>query len=239
MPKKEVDKVNRTPAKYRKRKARTTDGKQNQRLKALEKLVYTALERKVKDWQNGTWTLSTTPRILNNNQMGNMNIVQGTGSSQRIGNDICLLNQTLRFTLTIPDGGDTFNQVRMIVVEPLDGKETLDLTDVLQYGDHTIYSSQQIMASPYRIKVDEANKGYKVHSDKVYELNVYGSRCVVGSIKIKYGKHGKKIQYPDNTVADPNQYPVNHNLHVMLCSDSGTVLHPGLTINVRSRFYDA
>lgn len=231
-----VDKTNKMPAKFRKRRARTVNGKQNQRLKALEKTVFTALERKVKDWENGIWNISTTPTVLNNSNITSMELAQGTGASDRVGDEIMLLNQTIRFNLRIGDGGDTFNQVRLIVCESTDGSQSLTLSDVLQYGDTAIYTTEATMASPYKVKVSSDNKGYKIHYDKVFELNAYDSRCYTGSIKIKMGKHGKKVEYPALTAAEQ---PVNHNLHIMAVSDSGSVIHPGLAVNVRSRFYDA
>jgi len=236
MVKKGVDKTYKRPSKFRRRKARTTNGRQNQRLKKLEKTVFTALERKVNDWQNGTWNISTTPTILSNASITSLQLEQGTGASNRTGQEICLLNQTIRYNLRIPDSGDAFNQVRMIVCESTDGSQTLTLADVLQYGNHSVYSTEMIMASPYKTKVSSDNKGYKVHFDKAFELNAYDSRCFTGEVKIRYGDSGKKLQYPGLAAAEQ---PVNHNLHIMLVSDSGSVLHPGVAINIRSRFYDA
>ena len=231
-----VDKTNRKPRKYKKRKAKGKNKRQDQRIKALEKTVYTALERKVKTWQNGTWSVDTGGRILNNSNIQAVYLDQGTGTSQRVGNEISLLNQTVRYNLRIPDLGDAFNQLRMLIVESTDGSQSLALTDVLEYGDATLTSAETVISSPYKIKVSSDNKGYKVHFDQVFELNTYKSRCITGEVKIKYGSHGKKVEYPALVGLEQ---PTNHNLHIMLISDSGTTPHPMFAVNVRSRFYDA
>lgn len=234
-----VDKVNRRPRRFRTRKAKTVNGRQNQRLAKLEKTVFTALERKSKTYQNGTWTISTTPRILNNLNTLVMNLAEGVTIDDRIGTEVCLLNTTIRYNLSIPDGGDAFNQVRMIVVEPKEGNVTLSLADVLEFGDPSTQDMEVIMASPYKIKTSQNNKGYKVHYDKVFELNAYASRCHTGEVKIKYGKSGKKIEYPPYITGSNPSQPLNHNLHIMLVSDSGSVLHPKCALTYRSRFFDA
>ncbi|AXH73086.1 MAG: hypothetical protein [Cressdnaviricota sp.] len=231
-----VDKTNRRPAKFRNRKAKTKNGRQDQRLAKLEKTVFTALERKVKDWQNGTWNVTTTPTVLNNSNILSLELAEGTSASDRLGQEICLLNQTVRFNVSIPDGGDTFNQMRFIICESTDGSTPLGLGDILEYGNHVLHSTKMIMCSPYKTKVAQDNKGYKVHYDKVFELNAYDSRCITAEAKIKYGKNGRKVQYPALTASEQ---PVNHNLHIMMVSDSGSVLHPGVAINIRSRFFDA
>ena len=232
-----VDKTNRKPRKFKKRKAKGKNARQDQRLKALEKTVFTALERKVKTWQNGGWNISSTPVVLNNSNTNQLELEQGTGTSDRLGSEISLLSQTVRFNLRIADGGDTFNQVRMLIVEPTDGNQTLALTDVLEYGTSPTYNIGMMLASPYKIKVNSDNKGYKVHYDRIFELNTSGnSRCVTETIPIKYGKHGKKIEFAALQTAE---HPVNHNLHIFIFSDSQAALHPSFNVNIRSRFYDA
>ncbi|AXH75983.1 MAG: coat protein [Cressdnaviricota sp.] len=236
-----VDKVYKRPRKFRSKRKKTKNARQDQRLKMLEKTVFTALERKELNWQDGTWNVSTGGTIINNSNSNLLYQAQGVSNEDRIGNEIMLKDIILNFNLSIPDLGDAFNQVRMIVVEPKEGNVNLVLGDVLQYADMTIWDVGQVMCSPYRSANDLNNKKYKVHYDKVFELNAYGRRCETGQVRIKYGKYGKKVEFAENesTGDGITGDPVNHNLHVMIISDSTQTLHPQFALNSRAHYFDA
>lgn len=234
-----VDATNRLPAKFKKRKAKTRDGKQDQRIKALEQTVFQSMERKSKTWMDGTWNVSETGQVINNSNSTSLQLAKGTGADNIIGNKINLLSQTIRFNLHSPDPiADQWNKFRMLVVEPREGTESLALTDVLQYMTNTSssppISAEMAMCSPYTTKTS-SDKRYKVHYDRVFEINA-NNHSYTGKIKIKYGKNGKVVNFPSVGGA---QNPTDHNLHIMCFSDSSATPHLGVALNIRSNYYDA
>lgn len=234
-----VEQTNRLPAKFNKRRAKTRDGKQDQRLKALEQTVFQSLERKSKTVNTGIWHVSETGNVVNNSNSFSLQLTKGLGAENMLGNKINLLNQTIYFNLHSPDPiADQWNKFRMLVVEPREGTESLSLTDVLQYMTNPSsvppLSAETAMASPYTTKTS-SDKRYKVHYDRVFEINA-NNHSYTGKIKIKYGKNGKVVNFP--SVGGANN-PTDHNLHIMMFSDSSAVPHLGVAINIRSNFYDA
>ena len=230
-----VDATNRLPAKFKKRKAKTRDGKQDQRLKALEQTVFQSLERKTKTTNSGVWHVDEDGQIISNANSTFLQLEKGTGATQMIGNKINLLNQTIYFNLHSPDPvADQWNKFRMLVVEPKEATETLGLSDVLEYMKSATVSAETAMCSPYTTKTS-SGKRYKIHYDRCFEIN-NSNHSYTGKIKIKYGKNGKVVNFPQ--VSGLNN-PTDHNLHIMMFSDSSVAPHLGVAINVRSNFYDA
>lgn len=227
-----VDKTFRKPRRKGRKRSKNKNAQQDQRIKQLESLVLKTVERKNVDYQE-TFNVSTTPST-NANFMGGE---QGVGNADRIGNQITLMSQTLRWNLSIPSGGDNFNQVRILIVESTEGSVNLALSDVLQYNDYSIYG-EQIFSSPYTLKTS-TNKRYKVHFDRVYELNQNASRAMTDMAKVYYGSKkspGKVVNYD---IALGTDYPTDHSLRIFAISDSGSSIHPQLAYNVRSTYRDA
>lgn len=237
----QADQTNAKPRQYRRRKAKGKNARQDQRLKQLEKMVFTSLERKSKTWQNGIWGIGETATVINNSNSDNLLLTQGTESDEMMGNKINLLNQTVRFCLHLPDPiSDTWNKVRILICEPKEGTETLSISDVLTYTYSTSSSppiaSETAMCSPYAVATPD-NKRYIVHYDKVFELNEYNHN-IMGKVKIKFGKDGKVVNFEEFRSTGGNK-PTDHNLHVFAFSDSSATPHPALALNIRSNYYDA
>ena len=158
------------------------------------------------------------------------------GSAARIGNSITLLKQQCCMNIQA-DGSDTYNQFRVLIVESMDGNQPLVLSDVLEYGNYTVYGPL-VFASPYTTKTS-TNKRYKVHYDKSFELSALptkgGKASKVIKHTVKYGKSGKELEYAGAGNLNPN----NHRLTLMWISDSVSGPHPGLHYSVRTSYKDA
>jgi len=227
-----VDKTNRKPRRKARKRPKGKNAQQDMRLKQLESLVLKTIERKNVDYQD-TFSVSTTAST-NANFLGGE---QGVGNADRIGNQITLMNQTVRFNLVIPSGGDQFNQIRVVIAESTEGAQALTLGDILTYADYSIYG-ENVFSSPYTLKTS-TNKRYKVHFDRVYELNSSSSRASTDMAKIYYGSKkspGKVVNYD---IALGTDFPTDHSLRIFAISDSGSVVHPQMKYNVRSTYRDA
>ncbi len=236
-----ADQTNATPRQYRRRKAKGKNARQDQRLKQLEKMVFTSLERKSKTWQNGIWGIGETATVINDVNSEQLKLYQGTQSDQMMGNKINLLNQTVRFCLHLPDPiSDTWNKVRIIIAEPKEGTERLAIEDLLTYtyssSSTPPIAAETAMCSPLATATPD-NKRYFVHYDKVFELNETNHN-IMGKVKIKFGKDGKVVNFEENRTSGGNN-PTDHNLHIFAFSDSSATPHPALALNIRSNYYDA
>ena len=226
------------PFKRKFRKRRSTDAKQNKRIKSLENMVYKTLENKQINYNNN---LNITSTGVNDNAFLQVRVGPDDGVAQgdtaRIGNSITLLRQQYRFNflgLNPDTAGDRWNQLRVIIAEPLDGNQPLVLSDLLQYSSYAIYGGL-VFASPYTTKTN-TNRRYKIHMDKAFELNATAkgaTRIIKHDVK---WKNGKVVEF-----AGPGteQIPTNHNMTIVFISDSGTVLHPSCQYSVRSTYKDA
>ena len=226
------------PYKRKFRKRRSTDAKQNKRLKSLENMVYKTLENKQINYNNNLNITSTS--VVDNAflqvQVGPEDGV-AQGDPARIGNSITLYRQQYRFNflgLNPDTAGDRWNQLRVIIAEPLDGNQPLVLSDLLQYSSYAIYGGL-VFTSPYTTKTN-TNRRYKIHMDKAFELNATAKGATkIIKHDVKW-KNGKVIEF-----AGPGteQVPTNHNMTIVFISDSGTVLHPSCQYSVRSTYKDA
>jgi len=148
--------------KRRRRKAKTTDGRQNQRLKKLEEIVMPAIERKSRD------VLATAAPISSSGYANQpmCQIEQGNGSDQRVGDKVTLLSHNVTMTLAAQD---STNSLRVIwIVTP--STTAINISDVLQYGNYTTYGDQ-VFSSPYKKKAATAETTYRVLFDKVYHFH--------------------------------------------------------------------
>lgn len=237
-----IDATNKLPRKFKKRRAKTKNGRQDQRLKKLEQTVFQSLERKSKtlQWGGGAWNISENGSVINNGTYPAFQLQRGNNSEELLGNKVNLLNQTIRFCLSTPDPvGDTWNKVRLIVAEPVGETQSLAISDVLTFPPSAtspmVNSAELVMCSPYTVKTT-SGKRYKVHYDRVFELNET-NHSILGKIKIKYGKSGKIVNFPES-ISGLN-VPTDHNLSMFMMSDSSVTPHPKLEVNIRSNYYDA
>jgi hypothetical protein len=215
------------------------DKKQDKRIKSLEKFVYKTIENKQVNYGNpGGNDISTAGYVASQFLTLDTGAEDGVelGDAARIGNSISLMRQTVDCYL-VQSTTDSFNRMRMLIVEALDGNEPLALSDVLFYNNYTT-SGNLVFSSPYTTKTN-TNRRYKIHMDKSFELN-NNANGATRKIKhvIKYrenGSPGKVVEY-----SGPGSVPAtNHRLCIMWISDSVSTTHPQVHYNVRSTFKDA
>ena len=223
-----------TKKSYRRpRKKVSKDKTQDKRLKSLEKFVYKTMENKQinyrQDLSISSGGTATYPFI---------SLAQGTAdgdtypSNARIGNSITLMSQRLDMNLIGETG--TFNQIRVILAESVDGNSSLALSDILEYANYLLYGDL-VFVSPYTTKTS-TNKRYKIHMDRLVEVHGTGDagKATAQIHKVIRYKGGKVVNFDDNAVE-----ATNHKLHLFCISDSAAVGHPSGSYNVRSTFKDA
>ena len=217
---------------------RSKDKRQDKRIKALESMVMKTMENKQVNYYQLNQSISSTGIQVGNFLSTSVGAEDGInlGDPARVGNSITLLNQ--RFNLNITASStDTFNQIRVLLVESLDGNEPISLSDVLQYGSYTLYG-QLVFASPYTTKTN-TNRRYKVHFDKSFVLTGLATKGGVPPSKIiKHNivyKGGKVIEYSGPGNVDPT----NHRVTMLLISDSVSASHPQLQYSTRATYKDA
>lgn len=221
------------------RKKKRVDKAQNDRIRSLEKFVYKTIENKQVNYANtGGNNISTAGYVGSQFLQLDTGAEDGAalGDEARVGNSVTLLTQDVRCYMT-QSTTDTYNRMRMIIVESIDGNQALTLDDVLLYGDYSTHG-QLVFSSPYTTKTD-TNKRYKVHLDKTFELNslAQGATRVIKH-RIKYRQNrspGKVLEYDGPGSVNAN----NHRLSIMWISDSSEATHPIAYYSVRSTYKDA
>lgn len=218
----------------RRRRKVLKDKKQDSRIKKLESFVYKTMENKQVNYRQNLSISSTGTATY-----PFLSLQQGTGdgsaypSNARIGNSITLMSQ--RFDMNLIGETGTFNQVRVILAESVDGNTSLALSDILEYSNFLI-DGDIVFVSPYTTKTS-TNKRYKIHMDRLVELHGTGDagKATAQLHKvIRYGKAGKVVNFNDNAAE-----ATNHKLQLFCISDSASVGHPSAKYNVRSTFKDA
>lgn len=221
----------------KKRKVRK-DKKQDNRLKKLESLVLKTIENKQVNFIDIGRSITTAGY----NTGGFLSVSVGAedgvnlGDPARIGNSLTLLSQRFNFNF-IGSGTDTFNQMRLLLVESMDGNQALGISDVLQYGSYTLHGDM-VFASPYTTKT-ATNRKYKVHMDKSFILSGLATKGGVPPAKvIKHTirwKNGKVCEYDGVGAALPN----NHRVSLIVISDSTSATHPSMSYATRATYKDA
>ena len=206
------------------RKANTVNGRQNQRLKKLERLVLPAVERKSRDILASTAPISTSGYA--NQPM--FQLQQGDGSDERIGDKVTLMSHNVSMTLA---KADTDNSIRIIwAYTP--STTALSISDVLQYGNYSIYGDQ-VFSSPYKKQAATAETTYRVLFDKVYHLK-QDERLQTDKYQLIPNKNGRQVNF--NSVG--SVMPENYQLQILAISDSGAVSHPTISYVCRSYYVD-
>ncbi len=218
-------KTYRKPAKKtRKRRPKTTDGRQNQRIKKLENIVYPGIEKKVKDLATIEAAISTGSYV--NQPM--LQIAQGDNSDQRNGDKVQLLSMRVYSSIL---KGDTNNTIRVMwVATP--STQTLAITDVLDYASYASHGDL-VFSSPYRLVPADAEKTYSVLFDKVYNITANDSQ-IQDRYNLKLPKKGRPCAFVGTGSVQPN----NFKLHLIAISDSAGVAHPKLSTVLRSSYND-
>lgn len=226
------------PNKRRPRKVRK-DKQQDARIKKLESFIHKTIENKQVNY-------SITNTSMNSAGYETRNFIQlatgaedgaSYGDAARIGNTITLLNQRWGFNFQ-GSSTDTWNQIRVLLVESLDGSQDIGLDDVLYYSNYSVFGDN-VFSSPYTTKTD-TNKRYKVRMDKCFTLSGLATKggvppAKVIKVNIKFGKNGKMLEYsgPGATL------PTNHKMNLLVITDSVSSTHPTMSYNVRSTYKDA
>lgn len=227
------------PKKFRKKASK--DKKQDKRIKSLEKMVYKTIENKQLNERVTNSAIDSVAGFVATGFLqtgvGAQDGDQSGGSAEaRVGNSITLMNQRLNYTLEAA-ALDVYNRVRVIIVESMDGNQNLNLGDVLQYSNYALYNNL-VFVSPYTTKTD-TNRRYKIHSDRIYELNSNAKGATAyHKENIKYrqgGSPGKVVEF-DGPLSS---YPTNHNISILAISDSTVSPHPRISAAIRSTYKDA
>lgn len=215
----------KAPSKRRRvKKAKTVNGRQNQRIAKLEKLIYPSIERKSRD-------ITAFAQAVSSSGYSNQPIFQleqGDQQNQRIGDKVTLMSHQVNMTLAAQD---STNSIRvMFIVTP--STTALGIDDVLEYGNYTTHGDG-VFSSPYKRKADTAETTYKVLFDKVYHFKD-NQRLLTDKYQLVPKKGGKQVQF--NSVG--SVMPENYQLQILAISDSTASGHPTLSYVVRSKYID-
>ena len=221
-----------------KKNKKSKDSKQDSRIKKLESLVLKTIENKQVNYHATNQSLTSAGYETGSFLRTSVGAEDGNqlGDPARIGNSLTLMQQKVCMNFTA-SATDTYNQIRVILCESLDGNEPLTLTDVLEYGSYLLYGSL-VFASPYTTKTN-TNRRYKIHMDKSFVLSGLPTKGGAPPSKvikhnIKY-KNGKIIEYEGPGSVNPT----NHRLTMLIISDSVSASHPILDYSTRSTYRDA
>jgi len=216
---------------FKKRKKKSVQ----KQVSALKKFVMKTIENK----QVNSFASNINVTSTGVSHLAFLRILTGTGdgvgesSAARIGNSVTLMKQQFNFNLKMRTGADLYNQVRILIVESMEGSFSLNIADVLQYSVYSTHGDL-IFTSPYTTKTT-TNKRYKVHYDKTLLMTQDRLPARVFKKTIKYGNEGKVINFQNTTDA----IPTNHRLQFFIISDSTAVQHPRLDYSVRSTYKDS
>lgn len=218
-------------------KKKNQDAKQNAKIAALEKFVYKTLENKQVNQYVTPYSVNTAGTSWGDFLTLNIGAADGsaTGDAARVGDSVTLMKQVFHIGLQA-SSTDSYNRMRVIIVEGLEN-QNIALSDMLTYSSYSLYGNL-VFSSPYTTKT-ATSKRYKVHFDKVIELNS-NARGATRDFKhvIKYrqnGSPGKVLMFDGPT----SSVPTNHNIRILAISDSVSVDHPNICWNVRSTYKDA
>lgn len=212
------------------------DKKQDKRIRELESFVYKTIENKQVNYSNTEVDISSSG--LNDNAFLKVKVGPDDGALKgdqaRIGNSLTLMRQQYRMTFKGLNATiEGWNQMRVIIAEPMDGNQPLLLSDVLEYPDISA-SAELVFVSPYTTKT-ATNRRYKIHLDKTFTLNQYQN--IIKDIKhdVRW-KGGKLVEFAGPGTEDT---PTNHNMSILFVSDSQATPHPQVSYSVRSTYKDA
>ncbi len=224
--------------KRRKRKGKSTASKALKLAKENKKFLQKTIEMKQVNYHQNATSLTSAGFVASSFCQIATGAEDGTtlGSAARIGNSITLMRQQVCMNIAA-SSTDTYNQVRVIIAESVDGNQLLNLTDILEYGSYLLYG-QNVFSSPYTTKTT-TNKRYKIHLDKSFELagvpTKGGKSTRVIKKMIRFGKSGKELEFAGAGALNPN----NHRLSIFIITDSVSASHPELHYSVRSSYKDA
>lgn len=224
--------------KNQKRFKKSKDKKQDKRIKDLEQFVYKTIENKQVNYSITAQSMPSSGFATSNFIQLSIGASDGAsyGDPARIGNTITLMNQRWGFNFQ-GSSTDTYNQVRVLLVESQSGAQNIALSDVLYYGNYATFGDL-VFSSPYTTKTD-TNKRYKVHMDKTFCISGLPTKGGVPPVKvIKHNikwKGGKLLEYSGVGAS----LPTNHKMNLLVITDSVSATHPSMSYSVRSTYKDA
>ena len=209
------------------RKAKTTDGRQNQRIKKLEQTVYPSIEKKSRD-------ITAFGASISSGGYGNQPMFQleeGDGSNQRVGDKVQLKTMEVSLSLAKADTDGT-NSVRLIFLNT-PSTTAIGLDDVLEYGNYTT-DGDMVFSSPYRRKASTAESTYSIMFDKVYHFKS-NMRLITDKFLLdKIPAKGRACNFQSTGSVQPENFQVQ----VLAVSDSTASPHPAISYIVRSKYID-
>lgn len=208
----------------RKRWSKNKNTQQDRRIKKLEQMIYPSLEYKSKDIVAVDVGISSSG--YENYPM--MQIEQGDGADQRVGDSVALVQHGVTMTLR---AADSTNVIRILwIVTP--STTALNINDVLEYGNYST-DTNNVFSSPYKRKAVTSENTYRVLFDKVYK---FGSddAVICDKYALKPYKNPKKLSFN----SDAQVMPENYQLQILAISDSTTAGHPTISYVCRTKYYD-
>jgi len=205
-------------------------------VKNLKKMVNKTIENKQQTYNASSIDIMDFPLA----QRPTLLLTQGTAdgdarpSTARIGNAVTLMRTQLNLSVKIKSGV-TNCRCRLIVVESVEGNQSLDMDDILQAGGGAIDGlNDTTYTSCYTTKTS-TNKRYKIHYDKVVNLSTYDRAFFIKKLVLRYGKTGRVINYDGN-----NSTPTDYSLQILAIGDQSLVAAaPSLAYSMRSTYKDA
>lgn len=215
----------------RKKKAKTVDGRQNQRLSKLEKLILPSVEIKSRDVGTLAPTGASSGADIPSTGYNNypmFQLEQGTASDERIGDKVTIISHNISLSISAPD---TTNMVRVIwLYTP--STTPLTISQVLEYGSFANHR-ELVFSSPYKRKAVSAENTYKILFDKVYNFKS-NHRVQTDKFQLIPNKNGRQVHFQTTS----SDMPENYQLQVLAISDSEAVSHPVMHYVCRTRYMD-
>lgn len=206
------------------KKAKTVNGRQNQRIAKLEKMLYPSVERKSRDVLAINAGVSTSG--YSNQPM--MQLEKGDSNNQRIGQKVTLLRHDVCMTL---NRHDSTNSMRVIwFYTP--STTALDIADILEYGNYTAHNNL-VFSSPYKRKAATAENTYRVLFDKVYHFKST-EQLITDKYSLIPNKNGRQVQFN----SDGSVMPENYQLQIVAISDSAAAPNPSISYVCRTKYID-
>ena len=203
---------------------------------SLKKMVNKTIENKQQTYNSTLSNIMDFPLAQRPTLLLSQGVADGDDrpSASRIGNSVTLMRTQLNLSVKLPTGV-TNARCRVIVVESVNGKEDIDMDDVLQAGGGAIAGTDDnAYTSCYTTKTD-TNKRYKIHFDKVINLSTYDRAFYTKKLVLRYGKTGRVINYNGN-----NNNPTDYSLQILAVGDQTLVAaSPKLAYSMRSTYKDA
>jgi len=189
----------------------------NQKIKKIQ----TAIERKHLDtFYSNTVGLSGTVFAITG-------ALQGVSDTQRIGDKITTTSIMIKYMLSQHDA--PYNTFRVVCVRARSGATVPAVGNVFLNGS----GPQSTMPSLWHYNLDWFRSGKaKILYDKCFTLqgpNTDEPGTITRSVKIPFRTN---IQYQGGTISANNQ------IYMMVITDSGTVPHPPVSVNVRINYID-